>query len=108
IRPAHADSNLSGGFRPPVGGSMYSRMDFPHPALYMRLSGTGAQLNSDSMVAKIARFDVAVIPASPVTEQYAARVQQIRALNPNIVLLAYFPADFMWDAGGYPVGNLWG
>jgi hypothetical protein len=86
----------------------YSVPGFPHPAVYMTLSSDGFQLNSDSMVAKIARFDVAVIPASPATETYANRLQQIRSLNPNIVLLAYFPADFMWDGSQLPAGSVYG
>ncbi len=81
---------------------------FPRTGVYLRLSGDGHQLDSDAMVAKIARFSVAVIPASPATENYANRLQQIRARNPNIILLAYFPADFMWDGSQYPAGNIYG
>ncbi len=108
---APASGALPPGPRPvrPEGAlSVIQIPDYPHPALYMRLSSDGHQLDSDAMVAKIARFSIAVIPSSPATEQYAARLAQIRALNPHIILLAYFPGDFMWDGSQYPVGNIYG
>src|SRR5439155_16221294 len=88
--------------------SVTTLQDFPHPAVYLTLSSDGHQIDSDSMCAKIARYSVAVIPASPTTEKYAARLHQIRMLNPSIVLLAYFPADFMWNGDAYPAGNIYG
>lgn len=86
----------------------FSAIDFPHPAVYLYLSGDGHQLNSDASVANIARFSLAVIHASPATEDYSARLRQIRALNPNIILLAYFPGDFMWPLSTAKPGSIFG
>jgi hypothetical protein len=89
-------------------GDVSAVQDFPHVAAYLFLSSDGHQLDSDAMVAKLARFNLAVIPASPTTEKYAGRLQQLRAANPSIIVLAYFPGDFMWDGAQYPEGNIYG
>ncbi|MBI5837140.1 MAG: hypothetical protein HZB25_07835 [Candidatus Eisenbacteria bacterium] len=106
-RVAPAQGFVADGSLQPVGDVNFLQ-DFPHVAAYMRLSSDGHQLDSDAMVEKLARFNVAVIPASPATEYLGARLQQLRALNPRIILLAYFPSDFMWDGTLYPVGNIYG
>ncbi|MBI5837141.1 MAG: carbohydrate binding domain-containing protein [Candidatus Eisenbacteria bacterium] len=105
-RPAAADA--PGPIGPPILVDTSTTPDFPHVAAYMTLSSDGHQLDSDAMVAKLARFNLAVIPSSPATERLAGRLRQLRTLNPKIVLLAYFPADFMWDGSLYPVGNIYG
>ncbi|HVP39695.1 MAG TPA: carbohydrate binding domain-containing protein [Candidatus Saccharimonadales bacterium] len=89
-------------------GDVNAMQDFPHVAAYMRLSSDSHQLNTDSLVAMLARFNVAVIPSCPATDSLGARLQQLRAINPKIILLAYFPGDFMWDGAHYPDGYLYG
>src|SRR5437868_3694573 len=87
-----------------VSFSAFSSQDYPRVAAYVKLNSDGHQLNSDTMVSRLARFTTAVIPVSPAQEYYTNRLAELRAINPEISLLAYVPGDFMWNGDAYAQG----